>query len=109
MVGMPQEAVWARVERFSEVLEHAATGPLPYRKGNNLPFGVDWNTAEEYGPPESEPRSASGWFSALPGVWFGVTLELPYANAQGAEVNAWSARELGRDLAVAIREGLGGS
>ena len=101
-VGVRQEDIWSRVERFCEALEAAVSGPLPYRTGNNLLFGVDWNTAEEYGPPDAEPRSASGWLSALPGVWFGATVEIPYANAQGAEVTAETARAFGRDLAKAI-------
>ncbi len=102
-VGVPQEQLWSRIGEFCEVLESTAAGPLPYRTGNNLLFGVDWNTAEEYGPPGAEPRSASDWFSTLPGVWFGATLEIPYANAQGAEVDADSARAFGRDLAAAVR------
>ena len=32
----------------------------------------------------------------------GCTVEIPYANANGCEVNAESAREFGRDLAVAL-------
>ncbi len=102
-VGVPQEDLWARIGQFCEVLERTAVGPLPYRKTNNLLFGVDWNTADEYGPLGAEPRSASDWFSTLPGVWFGATLEIPYANAQGAEVNADSARAFGCDLATAMR------
>jgi hypothetical protein len=102
-VGVQQEDLWARAEQFCEVLASTATGPLPYRTSNNLLFGVDWNRAEEYGPPGAEPRSASNWFSTLPGIWFGATVEIPYANAQGAEVNADSARAFGRDLAAAMR------
>ncbi len=105
-VGVPDEGLWARAERFCDALEHAATGPLPYRTANNLPFGVAWNTAEEYGPRNGEPVDASDWFGTLPGIWFGTTMELPYANVEGAEVTADSARAFGRDLARAIREHL---
>jgi hypothetical protein len=99
-VGMPNEVIWGRVQRFSDMLERVAQGPLPYHKHNNLGFGEDWNT--ETDPPGAEPSTFSDWMSALPEVWFGVTLELPYANAQGAEVNADSARAFGGDLARAI-------
>jgi hypothetical protein len=99
-VGMPDEAMWGRVGRFSEVLEHVARGPLPYRRDNNLAFGEDWNT--EAVSPGAERRWFSDWMGTLPGVSFGATLELPYANAQGAEVNAASARAFGGDLARAI-------
>jgi hypothetical protein len=99
-VGMPDEAMWGHLGRFSEVLEHVARGPLPYRSDNNLAFGEDWNT--EAVSPGAEPRWFSDWMGTLPGVRFGATLELPYANAQGAEVNADSARAFGGDLARAI-------
>ena len=105
-VGVRQEEIWSRIEGFCEALEAAVSGPLPYRKGNNLLFGVDWNTAEEYGPLDAEPRDASDWLSTLPGVWFGATVEIPYANAQGAEVTAETARAFGRDLAAAVRQHL---
>ncbi len=103
-VGVPDETVSERVERFSDALEGVAAGPLPYRRANNLAFGEDWNT--EADPPGAEPSAFSDWMGALPGVWFGATLEIPYANAQGAEVNADTARAFGRDLAVAIQRHL---
>jgi hypothetical protein len=33
----------------------------------------------------------------------GTTIEIPYANASGREVNQQNARAFGRDLAAAIR------
>jgi len=48
----------------------------------------------------------SDWLAALPGISLGATVEIPYANAQGVEVNADTARSFGRDLAKAIREHL---
>lgn len=105
-VGVPQEDLWDRILRFCNQLEESNRGPLPYRTSNNLPFGTDWNTAEEYGSLDREPQCASDWLSRLPGVWFGATLEIPYANAQGAEVNGQTARAFGRDLAEAARRHL---
>jgi len=105
-VGVPDEGLWSRTERFCDVLERTATGPLRYRTGGNLPFGVSWNTPEEYGPRGGEPVDASDWFSTIPGIWFGATVELPYANVEGAEVTAETARAFGRDLARAIGEHL---
>jgi hypothetical protein len=75
-------------------------GPLPYRTRDNLPFGQDWNV--EDGPSEAEPAAFARWMGALPGVSFGTTIEIPYANVHGAEVNAESARAFGRDLAEAV-------
>jgi hypothetical protein len=102
-VGIPEAGKWARTEQFCEALENSVRGPLPYRKENNLPFGVDWNIPEEYGDLSGEPRSAGRWLGNLTDVAFGACIEIPYANAQGAEVNADTSRAFGRDLAAAIR------
>ena len=42
-VGGPDEKIWKEVGRFSEILERVRTGPLPYKRENNLPFGQAWN------------------------------------------------------------------
>ena len=103
-VGMPDQEAWKRVGEFSATLAEVRRGPLPYAESNNLPFGKAWNKEAE--PPGTEPRGFSRWMSALPGVWFAASLELPYANAEGAAVTADSARAFGRDLAEAIRHHL---
>jgi hypothetical protein len=104
-VGLPNLEAWSRAEAFAATLARVARGPLPYRVRDNLPYGEDWNTEGEPAP-SGEYRDASDWTAALPHVWFGATIEIPYANVQGAEVNARSARAFGRDLAAAIREHL---
>jgi hypothetical protein len=103
-VGMPCKETWDRVELFSARLEALRRGPLPYRACSNLPFGQGWNT--ETDPPGAEPRTFSRWMAAIPGVWCGVTLEIPYANAQGAAVTPQTARAFGQDLAAAIGDQL---
>ncbi len=85
------------VERFSRILEETHTGPLPYRRANNLPVGKAWNTGVGSGL-----QTSAGWARTLPGIRFASSIEIPYANAGGAEVNAESARLFGRDLARAI-------
>jgi hypothetical protein len=99
-VGVPELDQWAEAEALSAVLERVRRGPLPYRTRDNLPFGQDWNV--EDGPSEAEPAAFARWMGALPGVSFGTTIEIPYANVHGAEVNAESARAFGRDLAEAV-------
>ena len=54
----------------------------------------------------------SGWARTLSNAYLGFTLEVPYSNAGGCEVNARSASELGGDLAYSLqvwlkREGKG--
>jgi hypothetical protein len=96
LVGSPSEANWARVGEFSRVLEASTRGPLPYRVSDNLPFGQGWN---DY----PGPRMTSGrWAETLPGLAFSSTMEIPYANVGGVEVNPGTARAFGADLARAI-------
>ncbi|MBN1421222.1 MAG: peptidase M14 [Planctomycetes bacterium] len=96
-VGGPDAANWARVGRLASILEAIREGPLPYRAGDNLAFGEAWNTND--GPLKSFAR----WAADLPGIRVASTIEIPYANARGAEVSPSSARAFGRDLARALR------
>jgi hypothetical protein len=97
--GGPQPHIWEEVLHFSKILERVQRGPLVFSAGNNLPFGVDWNVAAN----TSQGMSFGGWAAGLEGVRLSNSLELPYANASGREVNQQTARAFGRDLAVAIQ------
>jgi hypothetical protein len=94
----------AEVQAFSDILEHCRVGQLPYFCKDNLPFGVSWNTGS---PPEQ--LDCADWLGKQPYMRFAATIELPYANASGVEVNARSARSFGHDLVRAIRLYLGNS
>lgn len=98
-VGGREAAVWQRVGDFSQVLQSVRRGPLPYDPAFNLPFGQDWNTEDNAAPGE---QSFAAWFSELPAVTFGTTVEIPYANAGGAAVTPHSARAFGADLVSAL-------
>ena len=91
----PEQA--ARMDLLCTLLERDQQGPILYRKSANLRFGAGYNKGFANPPPIS-----AGWARGLPGALLGCTVEIPYANANGCEVNAASARELGRDLAVAL-------
>ncbi len=97
-VGQQQPRVWAEQQRFGRLLESCRRGPLPYRADGDLPFGRGWNTAANY----AGGMSFSRWAAGLPGVRLATSIELPYADASGAEVNAATARAFGRDLAEAL-------
>ena len=97
-VGGPNQDNWARVEQFSRILEVVQTGPLAYRATDNLPFGMEWNTAEN----TSQGRSFGTWAASLPGIWMGTSVEIPYANVRETTVTADAARAFGRDLARAL-------
>jgi hypothetical protein len=98
-VGGPESGNWARVTRFARMLEAVQEGPLRYRASDNLPFGQGWNTGDK----DQSLKSFAAWAVGLPGVRVASTIEIPYANAVGQEVNPTSARAFGRDLARALR------
>jgi hypothetical protein len=97
-VGKPNPENWARVGKFSEILESMQTGPLEYRATDNLPFGVSWNTTEN----GTQGRGFSRWAGELPDINIATSLEIPYANVRDVDVTADGARALGRDLARAL-------
>jgi hypothetical protein len=101
--GPEDSAAAERLAAFSALLAETRRGPLPYSPKHNIPFGTAWNTTGNYG----EGRSFGRWARDLPGIGFANTIEIPYANAGGAEVNAESARAFGRDMARAIGVHLG--
>ncbi|MBT3272086.1 MAG: hypothetical protein HN368_02945 [Spirochaetales bacterium] len=98
-VGQQDAGAWSEQIRFGNILESTAGGPLPYRSGDNLPFGQEWNTAEGF----LKGRNCTMWLSSLPGSLLGSSIEIPYATARGNEVNQLSAKLFGHDLARAIR------
>ena len=100
LVGSGKPQIWEQQERFGNILERVQQGPLVYRATNNLPFGQAWNAPKNFtaGP------SIVGWAKGLPGVKLATTIEFPYANVLGNEVNASTARAFGKDLSRAIRE-----
>ncbi len=98
-VGRDDPTIWARQQQLARLIETHRKGPIPYGPGNDLPFGVDWNTSRNYG----EFLSNSRWSGSQPGVHLGTTFEIPYATAGGVEVNPDTARAFGRDLAAGVR------
>ena len=98
-VGGTDQAVWSRVQQFTGILARVQAGPLVYNPADNLPFGQGWNVAANW----TQGQTCSGWVAGLPGTPMGSSVEIPYANVKGGEVNADSARAFGRDLAGAIR------
>lgn len=104
-VGSPDADNWASVQLLAEELEQGAVGPLPYRRANDLPFGTGWNVAGNFVTRDERaiPQQSIGWFlDDEPAAGLHAILEIPYANAEGAEVNATTSRAFGADLAQAI-------
>ncbi len=105
IVGSPDERMWREQCEFGSVLETVQRGPLTYRAEDNLPYGVDWNVANN----SSTGKSSSRWASELPGIRLVAGMEFPYATARQGEVNPESSRAFGRDLARALHVYLAGS
>jgi hypothetical protein len=100
IVGSSKPETWEQQQRFGGILEKAQTGPLGYRAADNLPFGKSWNTDANF----KAGLSCARWAGTLPGVKLAASFEIPYANANGNDVNAASARAFGRDLGKALRK-----
>jgi hypothetical protein len=95
-VGLSSPRIWAQQQCFGRILEQVRHGPLSYHQANDLPFGQEWNTP-------TNGSSSSYWASSLPDVGLATSIELPYANAAGQEVNATTARAWGTDVAAALK------
>ena len=95
LVGSRRPVIAGEQERFSELLEETCRGPLPVRAQDFLPFGTGWNRAGTY----AQGMSCAAWAAGIEGVALASTIEIPYADVQGAEVNAESAAAFGADLA----------
>ena len=85
---------------FTTIMEQCAKG-IPYKGENNVEFGTRWNTNKNY----SQGQSCRIW--AMLHLPAGVLhlcrcFEVPFANAEGVEVNQESAREFGRSVADAL-------
>ncbi|MCC7519168.1 MAG: hypothetical protein IT578_08290 [Verrucomicrobiae bacterium] len=85
-----------RLDELTSLLERDQQGGIIYSKQTTMRFGTGYN--------RNTPGISSGWARSLPNTILGVTMETAYANAGGCEVNADSARDLGRDLAFALQE-----
>jgi len=98
LVGSQHPRVAKQQQLFSEILESVTDGPPPFYARDFLPFGQSWNTDANYAGGKGFAR----WVAELPGVGLSAGIELPYANASGAEVEQASARRFGRDLGKAL-------
>ena len=73
---------------FLSIIEDLNDGILPFNQKNILPFGQEWNTG-------TGNSSNSAWNSQQDHVIMSASIEVPYGNAEGQEVNQVSARKLG--------------
>jgi hypothetical protein len=99
LVGAEDAAAWREQCRFGALLEAVAQSDgLPYVASDNLAFGQGWNLRSSY----SAGLSCSNWARGLPGIRLATSIEIPYANARGVEVNQSTAVAFGHRLATAL-------
>lgn len=99
-VGSAIAENWQQQQAFGQILQRVNRSPIPYDASKDLPFGKDWNVASN----STQGRSSNRWAAEELRARLATTIELPYANASGVAVKADTARALGHDLAIAIRE-----
>ena len=87
----------ARQKRFSGVLEAVSNKSLPYNTCNDVAWGEAHNAGGD-----AQGMQSRAWFNLNPSCIFSETLEIPYALAQGKEVNQTTARGFGKDLYCAV-------
>jgi hypothetical protein len=102
LVGSADRAIAREQRRFSAILECAKHKSLPFSANDFLPFGTSWNTDANF----AGGKGFSRWAVDLPGVQLAASIEIPYANAGGSEVNQETARGVGVDLARGLKEHL---
>ena len=97
MASKPE--IWARQKAFGQRLEKVEPNVLSYRQTDDLPFGKAWHTSANY----TQGIPLYHWASATLGsVRLASAFEIPYATANGTEVNATTARQFGRNMATAL-------
>jgi hypothetical protein len=100
LVGRERPITAQRQREFAEVFQKHHEGPIPFNTPSVLEFGQEWNVTSTF---TAGGKSASKWASVnLPNAHLVTSIETPYASASGKEVNAQSARQIGRDLATAL-------
>jgi len=102
-VGNPVMAVrpeyWEQQAAFGQLLENVEPNVLSYRQADDLPFGKAWHTAANY----TQGITLYNWATVeLAGVRLAGAFEIPFATANGTEVNATTARQFGKNMAVAL-------
>lgn len=99
LVGSRIPKVAARQVAFMKVFESLRSGPIHQYSEGVLLFGEAWNAGSNW----AAGRSSACWAGeTFPEAKIAASFEVPYANADGVEVNPESARLLGRDLATTL-------
>ena len=98
-VGSSGNAMQQEQRKFGLLLEkQTVNAQLNYNVTDDLMFGTLWNTLKS----NDSAGRFKDWIAEIPSVKLRTTIELPYANASGKAVTQESARNFGKDMAIAI-------
>lgn len=94
----PENAKYAKaMDLFAEQLEKESPPDAPYFRKDNIPFGVKWNTASNYGTNLSLKR----FCEQFPFIASSQTIEIPFANAGDIVLLPDNVRQFGAAVARA--------
>lgn len=99
MVGCASERMNPEMDRFGGLLEEESRPEAPFRKADNLPYGVSWNAGANYTQGMTLKQYSS---AALPYVVCAQVLEIPFANFRDVTVDRRSMLIFGESIARAI-------
>ena len=89
----------AKEDLFASLLEKNQEGGLRYKTSDDLPFGESWNTSANY---TQGPTMIMWALMNIPSLEIGRSLEIPFANANGATVTQSSMIQFGHGLAKTL-------
>lgn len=99
LVGSPSPAISAQQEGFMKAFGRVRTGSVNRHNEGVLSFGEAWNNGSNF----AAGKCAAFWAGqTFPDAAITASFEVPYANAEGVEINPTTARALGNDLAAAL-------
>ncbi len=98
LVGTESKTGWERQQAFARRLESVNQSPLPFAAEDALPFGEEWNTAENY----QQGLSFIRWIHRVRPHTMASTFEIPYADVKGHAVTPDTARAFGRGVGKAL-------
>ena len=99
LVGNSDSTIEKKQIVFSKLLEKNSIGEIKLYHNDFLPFGVDWNTGNNY----SKGMSFGKWAGKIKGISMASTIEFPYSNVWGIQVSKDGARIFGKAIAYSIK------
>lgn len=98
MVGSADEKIAGQEKLFCQILKSVNNGELKVSEKMYMPYGTDWNTAQEY----TEGVSFGKWASTIEGMKLPISIEFPYAINEDQMITQENSSNFGIDIVEAI-------